>query len=91
MGLRFGPGAEALPLKYQWYKNSRAIGCNGHIVLNPGDVYIMSENAVGFDYKRSSILTLRHAAGKDTCTYARASTSVNVGSAAFSICDGRQF
>ena len=40
-------------------------------MLNSGDVYIMSDKAVGFDWKRSSLLTLRHAAGKDTCKYAR--------------------
>ena len=31
----------------------------------------MSDKAVGFDWKRSSLLTLRHAAGKDTSKYAR--------------------
>lgn len=33
------------------------------ISLQPGDVYIMSEKAVGFDWKRSAVPTLRHAAG----------------------------
>ena len=71
MGVRLGPGAHGMPLKYQWYQNHRAVGRTGRIMLNPGDIYIMSEKAVGFDWKRSSILTLRHAAGKDTCKYAR--------------------
>ena len=31
--------------------------------LNHGDIYIMSEKAVGYDWKMSSIYTLRHAAG----------------------------
>ena len=32
-------------------------------MLNHGDFYVMSEKTVGFDWKRKSILTLRHAAG----------------------------
>lgn len=71
VGVRLGAGANGMPLKFQWYKNHRPIGCNGRIMLNPGDVYIMSEKAVGFDCKRSSILTLRHAAGKESCNYSR--------------------
>ena len=31
--------------------------------INGGDMYIMSEKAVGNDWKRRSIPTLRHAAG----------------------------
>jgi hypothetical protein len=71
VGVRFGSGAAGMPLKYQWYKNGDPIGYEGRIELFPGDVYFMSEKAVGFDFKRTSILTLRHAAGKETCTYSR--------------------
>lgn len=53
----------SMPLHYQWYKNSTPIGDNMMFMLNHGDVYIMSEKAVGHDYKRPSIPTLRHAAG----------------------------
>jgi hypothetical protein len=77
VGVRLGPGANGMPLKFQWYKNHGAIGRNGHIMLSSGDVYIMSEKAVGFDWKRSSILTLRHAAGKETCKYARMKRRAN--------------
>ena len=71
VGARFGSGANGVPLKFTWYKHGRPIGYEGRIELNQGDVYIMSEKAVGSDFKRRSILTLRHAAGKDTCKYAR--------------------
>jgi len=33
------------------------------LTLAHGDIYVMSEKATGFDWKRSSIPTLRHAAG----------------------------
>jgi hypothetical protein len=32
-------------------------------MLNDGDMYIMSDKAVGNDWKRSAIPTLRHCAG----------------------------
>jgi len=35
------------------------------IMLNDGDMYVMSDKSVGRDWKQSSILTLRHAAGAD--------------------------
>lgn len=35
------------------------------IYLNHGDLYVMSSKAVGFDWKKRSIYTLRHAAGTD--------------------------
>jgi hypothetical protein len=33
------------------------------LTLNDGDMYIMSEKAVGTDWKKRSIASLRHAAG----------------------------
>jgi len=33
--------------------------------LDDGDVYFMSEKAVGYDWKHSSIYSLRHAAGNE--------------------------
>jgi hypothetical protein len=33
------------------------------LTLQAGDLYIMSDKATGNDWKKSSILTLRHAAG----------------------------
>jgi len=48
------------PLQYQWYKKFEPVGREFMIYLNDGDIYAMSEKAVGFDWKKSSILTLRH-------------------------------
>jgi alkylated DNA repair dioxygenase AlkB len=51
------------PLFYQWYYKNNPVGDKIKIELEHGDVYIMSEKAVGQDWKKSSIYTLRHAAG----------------------------
>ena len=69
-GVRLGPGAENFPLKFQWFVDHKPLGDEGRCVLQSGDVYIMSAKAVGNDWKTSSVPTLRHAAGKDTCKYA---------------------
>ena len=71
VGVRVGPGADGMPLKFQWYKDGAPVGQEARIELNAGDIYIMSEKAVGFDWKKKKILTLRHAAGKDSCKYSR--------------------
>lgn len=60
VGVRLG---ESTPLCYQWYHWSNPIGDNGKIILNHGDIYFMSEKATGFDWKKRSQITLRHAAG----------------------------
>ena len=56
---------ESIPLHYQWFHHSSPIG--SRIVIKPslqhGDMYCMSSKAVGTDWRKSSILTLRHAAG----------------------------
>jgi len=62
VGVRLG---ETLPLCYQWYHNNLPVGKNYKIQLQHGDCYAMSENAVGTNWKKSSIYTLRHAAGCD--------------------------
>jgi hypothetical protein len=54
---------ESIPLVYNWFHNSQAIGQRIDLILNHGDMYVMSEKAVGTDWKKKSILTLRHAAG----------------------------
>ena len=53
----------AMPLYYQWFKNSKPIGDRVEIPLNGGDIYLMSEKAVGTDWKKKKIATLRHATG----------------------------
>lgn len=60
IGIRVGA---TLPLHYQWFYQSKPVGTRGEILLNHGDIYIMSEKATGNDWKRKSIYALRHAAG----------------------------
>lgn len=60
IGCRLG---NDFPLHYQWYYKNSPVGSKISFTLNHGDLYVMSEKAVGNDWKRSSILTLRHAAG----------------------------
>lgn len=56
-------GCDAYPMRWQWFKNSMPVGKSIDIFLDSGDVYIMSEKAVGTDWKKRSTYTLRHAAG----------------------------
>lgn len=53
------------PLCYQWYYQGSPVGGRGYITLKHGDIYMMSEKAVGSDWKKKNILTLRHAAGAE--------------------------
>lgn len=57
---RFG---RPMNLVYQWYRNNKPLGMRVERILPHGCIYIMSKKAVGQDWKKSSILTLRHAAG----------------------------
>jgi alkylated DNA repair dioxygenase AlkB len=61
IALRLGA---AMPIHFQWYTRGETVGPVYTIPLNGGDLYIMSEKAVGADWKSKSKLTLRHAAGK---------------------------
>ena len=54
---------EDFPMHYQWFQNSNPIGQLFTTVLHHGDIYFMSEKAVGFDWKLKKIPTLRHSAG----------------------------
>jgi len=51
------------PLHYQWFLRSEPVGKRLELVLGHGDVYIMSQKAVGTDWLKKVIPTLRHAAG----------------------------
>jgi len=62
---RFG---EALDMHFQWYYNHKPVGENIAIPLEGGDIYIMSHKAVGNDWHRSKICTLRHATGNSKYT-----------------------
>lgn len=56
------------PLNYQWYFKGKRIGSMGQIELEHGDIYIMSEKAVGTDWKKKNIPTLRHSTGAEKFT-----------------------
>lgn len=60
IGVRFG---DSIPLHFHWYHRFKPIGEKFTIHLNHSDLYIMSEKAVGQDWKKSSQITLRHSAG----------------------------
>ena len=60
IGVRLGL---SMPIHWCWYKNSKAMGRKLELMLNDGDMYMMSEKAVGTDWKKKKIATLRHAAG----------------------------
>ena len=51
------------PIQFQWFKHHAPVGERMFFDLKPGDLYAMSEKAVGTDWKRSTIATLRHATG----------------------------
>ena len=65
VGLRLGA---SIPLHYQWFHKSRPVGERSIIMLNHGDLYVMSEKAVGTDWLLKNTLTLRHAAGSKKYT-----------------------
>jgi len=63
VGTRFGPGANGMPIKLQWFQRSQPVGDEARIELNAGDLYVFSDKAVGYDWGLKTIFTLRHAAG----------------------------
>ena len=54
---------ESMPLFFQWFQRSMPIGEPIKIELHDGDMYMMSEKAVGFDWLKKVIPTLRHSTG----------------------------
>jgi len=64
-----------MPIFWQWYHKSEPVGSKMGLKLGGGDLYFMSEKAVGTDWKESSKLTLRHAAGCSDYTGAIPETS----------------
>lgn len=57
-----------MPLYFQWFQRSKPIGERVRIDLSDGDMYVMSEKAVGFDWLKKIIPTLRHSTGCDKFT-----------------------
>jgi len=66
-GVRMG-ASEQMPLYYQWFHESKKVEDRIKIELGDGDMYVMSEKAVGFDWLKKTIPTLRHATGCDKYT-----------------------
>lgn len=56
-------GQDNYPMQWVWFHKSKPISDPFKVELNSGDVYIMTETAVGTDWKCSSLITMRHAAG----------------------------
>jgi hypothetical protein len=54
---------ETMPIYFKWFQNSQPVGEPFEVVLNDGNMYIMSEKAVGFDWLKKKIPTLRHSTG----------------------------
>jgi hypothetical protein len=54
---------QTMPIYFRWFYKSEAVSEIMRFDVNGGDIYIMSEKAVGFDWKKKNIHTLRHSAG----------------------------
>lgn len=54
---------ESMSLYFQWFQRSLAVGDPIVVELNDGDMYMMSEKAVGFDWLKKVKPTLRHSTG----------------------------
>jgi len=65
-GIRLG--TVGTPIHFQWFLQGEPVGDRITIPLEPGDIYFMSEKAVGNDWKRKKIYTLRHAVGAEKYT-----------------------
>lgn len=61
LGVRLG--MKSMNLCFKWFQNSKSFGNMFETILNPGDMYIMSEKACGSDWKRRSIKSIRHCCG----------------------------
>jgi hypothetical protein len=60
VALRLGA---TMPLHYQWFLRGAPVGARIALSLDHGTLYAMSAKAVGTDWKRRVVPTLRHAAG----------------------------
>jgi hypothetical protein len=66
VGVRIG---ETMPLHMCWFKNSNQYSAVHQFELGHGDVYMFSEKATGWDWKKKVYPTLRHAAGVKLILY----------------------
>jgi hypothetical protein len=72
IGVRLG---KRMNIHYMWYYNDRPRAVNVSLILEPGDIYCMSEKTVGTDWRPckeegwlKKRYTLRHAAGAEKYT-----------------------
>jgi len=63
VAIRIGGGVN--PIAYQWFHRSRPVGDQMRFSIDEGSLYIMGAKAVGRDWKKKKVPTLRHAAGHD--------------------------
>ena len=54
----------AMPIHFQWLYNDLAVGDRMTFEIENGDVYLMSEKAVGADWLEENLFTLTHAIGR---------------------------
>jgi hypothetical protein len=59
--MRFGA---SMTFSYQWFERFLPIGNRFSTLLDHGTIYFMGKIAVGNEWKKSSIRTLRHCAGR---------------------------
>jgi hypothetical protein len=52
-----------ISMHYQWFYKGLPTGDRMIFPVDGGDIYVMSEKAVGTDWKKKNIYTLRHATG----------------------------
>jgi hypothetical protein len=53
----------SMKICWQWFHACKPVGTKYEYMINSGDIYIMSEKAVGADWLYSASYTIRHAAG----------------------------
>lgn len=68
-------GKRRMKLQFQWYWKFQKISQIFEIELGEGDCYVMSEYATGYNWKRSSIPTLRHSSGRENSTHIESNSS----------------
>ena len=75
----------SIPLHYQWFYKGKSVGERCKLDLHHGDMYFMSDKAVGNDWKRRVIPTLRHAAGAESYLKIAVKKSPSQGAASSSV------
>lgn len=55
----------SMPMYFQWFKHAKPVGQRIELSLNNGDIYIMSENAIGCNLRIQTIYTVQHVNGSD--------------------------